>query len=280
MAGTETFIEIEGRPLRLTNLEKPLFPNGFTKGQVIDYYVRIAPRLLPTISGRNVTLVRFPDGSTGKSFFSKNIPPSAPDWVERVKVSDNIYLVCRELATLVFLANLAALELHVPMHRIADGETEPEAIMFDLDPGPGTTVKECSQVALLIHELLRPLGMHLKVKTSGSKGLQVMATPPDQMPYAGPEGTAMFSKRVAEALERDHPLLVVSKMTKEIRKDRVFIDWSQNNGGKTTISVYSLRAREVPTVSAPVSWDEIEACADGAPLRFTADEVLVRDIDW
>jgi bifunctional non-homologous end joining protein LigD len=276
----DTVVEIDGRSLKLTNLEKPLYPNGFTKGEVIDYYVRIAPRLLPNIEGRNVTMVRFPNGVHGTNFFAKNIPSHAPEWMERVAVKDNTYLVCRDVSTLVFMANLAALELHVPLHRIADGSETPDDIVFDLDPGPGTGIKECCEVAMMLRELLRPLGMDIRGKTSGSKGLQLMARPPAPMPYSGPEGTTAFAKRVAEAMEGSHPNLIVSKMTKEIRTDRIFIDWSQNIGGKTTICVYSLRARDEPTVSTPVTWEEMEAAAGGASLRFTAPEVLTRTFDW
>ncbi len=277
---SETFVEIDGRSLKLSNLDKPLYPNGFTKGQVIDYYVRIAPRILPFISGRNVTMVRFPNGVHGTNFFAKNIPSHAPDWIERIAINDNVYLVCRDVSTLVFMANLAALELHVPLHRAADDSPDPDDIVFDLDPGPGTGIKECCDVALLLRELLSPLGMEMRGKTSGSKGLQLYARPPARMPYRGDDGTTAFAKRVAEAMEQAHPALVVSKMTKDLRTGRILIDWSQNISGKTTVCVYSLRAREEPTVSTPVTWDEIAAAADGAPLRFVADEVLHRSFDW
>ncbi len=269
-------IEIEGRQLTLTNLEKPLYPSGFTKSQVIDYYVRIAPLLLPHIRGRALTTVRFPDGSMGKSFFSKNIPSFAPDWMERVERKDNTYIVCNDLATLVFLANLAALELHVPLHRIADGVLAPDRIVFDLDPGPETTIVDCCQVALLIAAILEPLGMGLHTKTSGSKGLQLYAVPPVPMDYEGPGGVTAFAKAVAEGLEREHPDRIVSKQAKELRPGKILIDWSQNVSAKTTVCVYSLRAREEPTVSTPVTREEVEAAASGAPLRFTATDVLER----
>ncbi len=274
MAGTA--IEIEGHVLSLSNLDKPLYPNGFTKSQVIDYYVRIAPVLLPHLKGRALTTIRFPDGSHGKSFFSKNIPSYAPQWMNRIALKDNVYVVCDELASLVFLANLAALELHVPLHRAADDSAEPDRIVFDLDPGPQTSIVECSQVALQIADILTPLGMVLRAKTSGSKGMQLYAIPPDPMPYEGPSGVTAFAKAVAEGLERSNPAQVVSKQAKELRPGKILIDWSQNVRAKTTVCVYSLRAKDEPTVSTPVRWEEVVACADGAPMSFTADQVLAR----
>ncbi len=274
MAGTA--IEIEDHVLSLSNLDKPLYPNGFTKSQVIDYYVRIAPVLLPHLKGRALTTIRFPDGSHGKSFFSKNIPSYAPEWMNRIALKDNVYVVCDELASLVFLANLAALELHVPLHRAADDSADPDRIVFDLDPGPQTSIVECSQVALQIADILTPLGMALRAKTSGSKGMQLYAIPPDPMPYEGPSGVTAFAKAVAEGLERSNPAQVVSKQAKELRPGKILIDWSQNVRAKTTVCVYSLRAKDEPTVSTPVRWEEVVACADGAPMSFTADQVLAR----
>lgn len=273
---TGTAIEIEGRVLTLTNLDKALYPNGFTKSQVIDYYVRIAPVLLPHLKGRALTTIRFPDGTQGKSFFSKNIPSYAPAWMNRIALKDNVYAVCDELAALVFMANLAALELHVPLHRAADGSLDPDRIVFDLDPGPQTSIIECCQVALQIADILTPLGMTLRAKTSGSKGMQLYAVPPDPMPYEGPSGVTAFAKAVAEGLERSNPAQVVSKQAKELRPGKILIDWSQNVRAKTTVCVYSLRAKEEPTVSAPLRWEEVVACANGEMMRFTADEVLTR----
>lgn len=270
-------VEIEGRTLKLTNLDKPLYPGGFTKGQVIDYYVRIAPWILPHLSGRNVTMVRFPNGVDGKNFFAKNIPSHAPDWIERVELRDNIYIVCRDLPTLVFMANLAALELHVPLHRVADRSLGPDALVFDLDPGPGTGIAECSKVALWIRELLSPLGFTLSPKTSGSKGMQLYAVGPALPPtYEGPDGSTAFAKKVAEGLELTHPELVVSKQTKDLRHGKILIDWSQNVSAKTTVCVYSLRARTDPTVSTPVTWEEVEQAEATGQLRFTTDQVLDR----
>jgi bifunctional non-homologous end joining protein LigD len=277
---SETFVEINGHTLRLTNLDKVLYPNGFTKGQVIDYYVRVAPRILPHISGRNVTMVRWPDGVNGEHFFAKAIPSHAPEWMERIKLNDNTYIVCRDVATLVFMANLAALELHVPMHRAADDSLVPDDLVFDLDPGPGTEIAECCQVALLIREFLQPLGLATRVKTSGSKGMQIYARVSPEMGYAGPGGTTEFAKRLAEGLEAANPELIVSKQTKELRPGKVLIDWSQNVRAKTTICVWSLRARQEPTVSTPISWEEVESGVTGTALRFTASDALERPDLW
>lgn len=277
---SETLVEIEGRTLRLTNLDKVLYPSGFTKGQVIDYYVRIAPRMLPHLAGRNVTMVRYPNGVQGGHFFAKAVPGHAPDWIERVELRDNTYIVCRDLPTLVFMANLAALELHVPMHRIADWREEPDDVVFDLDPGPGTDIGTCCEVALLIRDFIEPLGLTTRAKTSGSKGMQLYASVPGTMGYSGPGGTTEFAKRLAEGLEAAHPALVVSKMTKELRTGKVLIDWSQNVRAKTTVCVWSLRAREEPTVSTPVSWAEIEASVGTRALRFTANDVFERPDLW
>jgi bifunctional non-homologous end joining protein LigD len=280
---TGTAIEIEGHVLSLSNLDKALYPSGFTKAQVIDYYVRIAPVLLPYLAERNLTTVRFPDGSMGKSFFSKNIPSYAPAWMDRIDLKDNTYVVCSNLASLVFLANLAALELHVPLHRVAgrpkgeSGEAPtPDRIVFDLDPGPETSIKECCQVAILIAEILESLGMTMRAKTSGSKGMQLYAIPPAPMPYDTAAGVTAFAKAVAEGLERSHPDKIVAKQAKDLRPGKVLIDWSQNVRAKTTICVYSLRARDEPTVSTPITWQEVLAGSEGAPLRFTADQVLAR----
>ena len=269
-------VEIEGHTLTLTNLDKALYPGGFTKGQVIDYYVRIAPVLLPHLSGRNLTMVRYPNGVDKASFFAKNIPSHAPEWVPRIALKDNTYIVCSDVATLVFMANLAGLELHVPLHRIADGVTVPDRIVFDLDPGPGAAIAECCEVALHIKALLAPLGMRMIAKTSGSKGLQLYAVPAAPIAYEGPDGSTALAKRVAEGLEVALPALVVSKQTKELRSGKVLIDWSQNVRAKTTVCVYSLRARQEPTVSTPVTWDEVEAAAGTGVLRFTYDQALER----
>ena len=273
---TATVVEIEGRSLTLTNLDKALYPTGFTKGQIIDYYVRIAPMILPHLAGRNVTMIRYPNGVDRDHFFAKNIPSHAPEWMERVELRDNTYIVCRDLPTLVFMANLAGIELHVPMHRAADDSWMPDRIVFDLDPGPGAGIAECCEVAILIRDLLAPLGLAMRAKTSGSKGLQLYALPAEPMPYEGTTGTTALAKRVAEGLEVAHPQLVVSKQTKELRPGKVLIDWSQNVSAKTTVCAYSLRARSDATVSTPVTWDELEMASTTGALRFTYDEVLAR----
>jgi bifunctional non-homologous end joining protein LigD len=276
MAGQSLTTEIEGRTLTLTNLDKVLYPDGTTKGQVIDYYVRIAPVLLPYLAGRNITMKRYPNGVDGQNFFAKNIPVHAPEWMERVELHDNTYIVCRDLPTLVWMANLAALELHVPLHRAGDDSWAPDRLVFDLDPGPGTGIQECCAVAMLVASVLEPLGMVMRPKTSGSKGLQLFVIPPVPMEYSGPGGATELAHQLADGLAATHPELIVTKMAKELRPGKVLIDWSQNVRAKTTACVYSLRARPQATVSTPLEWSEVEAGAQGAPLIFTFDQVLQR----
>lgn len=260
-------VDVEGRHLTLTNLDKVLFPDGFTKGQVVDYYTRVAPVLLPHLRDRTLTRLRCPDGVDGQQFFEKNAPRGTPDWVRTEEVNQVRYVVVDDLATLVWTANLAALELHTHQWRV--GSDAPDQLVLDLDPGPPATVVECCQVALLAREHLVSLGLDPVVKTSGSKGLQVYAKAPV-------EDTSAFAKVLAEGMEAAHPTLVVSKMTKAVRPGKVFLDWSQNNAAKTTVSAYSLRARVRPTVSTPVTWDEVAACRQPDDLVFTADDVLPR----
>jgi bifunctional non-homologous end joining protein LigD len=274
-------VEVEGRKLVLSNLDKVLYPKaGFTKAQVIDYYQRIAPVLLPHIADRPVTIKRYPDGVDGKFFFQKNAPAGRPDWVPTArlpspgstKARDTIeYVLGGDLPTLIWAANLAALELHVPMWRYPD-VGEPDLLVFDLDPGPPATIVECSAVATLLRPLLADLKLKPMAKTSGSKGMQLYA-PLSKM--SSDDASAM-AKELAERLERDEPELVVSRMTKAVRPGKVLIDWSQNNAAKTTVAPYSLRARERPTVSTPVTWEEVESCKRPADLTFTADDVLAR----
>jgi bifunctional non-homologous end joining protein LigD len=274
-------VEVEGRKLVLSNLDKVLYPKaGFTKAQVIDYYQRIAPVLLPHIADRPVTIKRYPDGVDGKFFFQKNAPAGRPDWVPTArlpspgstKARDTIeYVLGGDLPTLIWAANLAALELHVPMWRYPD-VGEPDLLVFDLDPGPPATIVECSAVARLLRPLLADLKLKPMAKTSGSKGMQLYA-PLSKM--SSDDASAM-AKELAERLERDEPELVVSRMTKAVRPGKVLIDWSQNNAAKTTVAPYSLRARERPTVSTPVTWEEVESCKRPADLTFTADDVLAR----
>jgi bifunctional non-homologous end joining protein LigD len=270
---SEVVVDVEGRHLKLTNLEKVLYPNGFTKGQVLDYYSRIAPVLLPHLKDRAVTRKRYPNGVDGQMFFEKNAPRGTPAWIRTVRLPspgsskdrDTIeYVVIDGLASLVWTANLAALELHTHQWRV--GSSTPDLLVFDLDPGAPASVVECCEVAL---ELRDRLDLELFCKTSGNKGMQVMAKAP--VP-----DTSEYARTVAEALERSHPSLVVSRMTKAVRPGKVLVDWSQNNGAKTTVTAYSLRAREEPTVSTPVTWAEVEACRRPADLVFTSDDVLAR----
>lgn len=270
-------VEIEGRQLKLSNLDKVLYPEvGFTKGQVIDYYTRISPALLPHLRRRALTLKRYPNGVDSQFFYEKNCPKHRPDWVETLPVwsarnkADVNYCLCDSLPGLVWVANLASLELHTSLSQ-ADDYQKPTMLVFDLDPGPPATVVECCQVALWLREVLDDLGLRAFPKTSGSKGLQIYV--PLNTPITYNE-TKPFAHAVARLLEARYPKMVLSVMTKDLRKGKVFIDWSQNDDSKTTVCVYSLRARPTPTVSAPVTWEEVEAGGDG--LSFTADEVLKR----
>jgi bifunctional non-homologous end joining protein LigD len=274
-------VEVDGRQLTLSNLDKVLYPaTGFTKGEVIDYYTRIAPVLLPHLADRPLTVKRYPNGVDGPFFFEKNAARGTPPWVRTVtlpvpgstKNRETIdYVVVEELATLVWLANLAALELHVPQWRVPRRSRKPrtDLIVFDLDPGAPAGITECCQVALELRELLTADGLTPAAKTSGSKGMQVSAP----VSVDDPETPSRYAKALAEQLETQHPELIVSRMSKSLRPGKIFVDWSQNNPAKTTVAPYSLRARAEPTVSTPVSWDEV---ASGDTLRFTAPEVLDR----
>jgi bifunctional non-homologous end joining protein LigD len=275
-------VEVEGRRLKLSNLDKVLYPAvGFTKGQVIDYYTRVGPFILPHLAGRALTLHRFPDGVDSGGFFAKNAPSHRPDWIPTVAVPSSRgreqveYLIVNELAALVWCANLAGLELHAPMAR-ADAQRRPTAVVFDLDPGAPADVLACCEVALWLRAALDQLGLRAVPKTSGSKGLQL---------YLGLDGTVddetakAFALALAELLERTHPDRVVSRMSRSLRPGKVLVDWSQNDHSKTTIAPYSLRAREHPTVSTPLTWDEVEAALDGGDpgaLRFEASAVIER----
>ncbi|MGP3931605.1 non-homologous end-joining DNA ligase [Nonomuraea sp. KM88] len=275
-------VKVDGRELALSNLDKVLYPDyGFTKAEIIDYYSRIAPVLLPHLAGRPLTVKRFPNGVTGQSFFEKNAPDHTPDWVRRVnlpapgstKNRESIdFAVVEDLPTLVYYANLAALELHVPQWRVDDdGEAlPPDTLVFDLDPGPPATIVECCRVALMLREVLKGEGLVAVPKTSGNKGMQLYAE------WDCREEPSAFAKRLAQRLEKEHPQEVVSVMAKKARPGKVFIDWSQNNPAKTTVAPYSLRARERPTVSTPLSWKEVEDCEHAEELVFTAPDVLAR----
>ena len=279
-AGVE--VEVEGRQLKLSNFDKVLYPEtGFTKGQVIDYYTRVAPALLPHLRRRALTLKRYPNGVDGQFFYEKNCPKHRPPWVDTLSVwsartkADVNYCLIDELAGLVWVANLASLELHTSLSR-ADDIQQPDTLVFDLDPGPPATVVECGRVALWRREVLDDLGLQSFPKTSGSKGLQLYVPLNTPVTYAE---TKPFAHALARLLEQRHPQDVLSVMTKELRKGKVFIDWSQNDDSKTTVCVYSLRARPRPTVSTPVTWDEVAAVVDaGDPdlLVFEAAEVLER----
>jgi bifunctional non-homologous end joining protein LigD len=260
-------VDVEGRHLMLTNLAKPLYPDGFTKGQVVDYYTRVAPVLLPHLRDRAVTRLRCPDGVEGEQFFEKNAPRGTPSWVRTERVGGVDFVVVDDLPTLVWTANLAALELHTHQWRV--GHDRPDLLVLDLDPGQPATVVECCRVALLAREHLVGLGLSPCVKTSGSKGLQVLARAPV-------DDTSAFARLLADGLAAAHPDLVVSRMAKEVRPGKVFLDWSQNNPAKTTVAPYSLRARPRPTVSTPVMWEEVEACRSPEDLVFRSDDVLAR----
>ena len=280
-AGTKVVVDVGGRQVALTNLDKVLYPAvGFTKGQVLDYYTRIAPVLLPHLAERALTRKRYPDGVEGQVFFEKNAPRGTPDWVRTVELPspgsskgrETIdYVVLEDLAGLVWTANLAALELHTHMWRV-DREA-PDMVVFDLDPGPPATIVECCQVAQLLRPLLEADGLSPVAKTSGSKGLQLYARADA---FSSSEQTSSYAKGLAQRLEKEHPDLVVHRMTKSLRDGKVLVDWSQNSSAKTTVSVYSLRARERPTVSTPVTWDEVAACSAPEDLVFTSDDVLAR----
>ena len=272
-------VEVDGHTLSLSNLDKVLYPAaGFTKAQVIDYYARIAPTALAHLGDRGLTLRRFPNGVDGQSFFEKRCPGHRPDWV-RVALGPGDrggpigYCVLDSVAALVWAANLAALELHAPMARAGDPDT-PTLMVFDLDPGEPAAMTECCQVALEIREVLAAVDLRAWPKTSGSKGLQLYV--PLNCPHTHDQARD-FALAVAKLLERKLPKQVTSEMAKALRPGKVFIDWSQNTRHKTTIGVYSLRARPHPTVSTPVGWDEVEAAAQRQlELRFTAEDVLHR----
>lgn len=289
MSPAKQRVEIAGRQLLVSNLEKVLFPEvGVSKAQVIDYYVRIAPVLLPHLAGRPVTFTRWPDGVEGQAFFEKNTARHAPEWVRRVTIPspgssrgrETLDMVVLEhVADLAWAGNLAALELHVPQWQVDEGGAPqlPDLLVLDLDPGPETGIAECCAVAERLGQRLEADGLDPVVKTSGSKGMQVYApieTPSDR------EHPSRYAKMLAQELSAETPDHVVWRMEKALRPGKVLIDWSQNNPAKTTVAPYSLRARAVATVSTPIGWDEVDAVREGtldpAALRFTTDEVLTR----
>jgi bifunctional non-homologous end joining protein LigD len=287
---TEVLVDVEGRTMKISNLGKVLYPRtGTTKGEVLSYYAQIAPVMLPHLKDRAVTRIRWPHGVEGNSFFEKNAPNGTPSWVRTAKVPTTgsrgvsrhgdtlIFPIVDDLATLTWLVNLAALELHVHQWTVARNGRPRNAdrLVIDLDPGDPAGLHECCQIALLVRDELSSRGLDAKPVTSGSKGLHLYADLPQRMP--SDESTAL-AKEVAEGLQSEHPKQVTATMTKAVRRGKVFLDWSQNTGSKTTISPYSLRGRERPTVAAPVTWAEVEEGADD-PLgleQLTYTEVLQR----
>jgi bifunctional non-homologous end joining protein LigD len=283
VAEQRSTVEVDGRRLSLSNLDKVLYPDGFTKGEVVDYYARIAPALLPHVTGRPMSFQRFPDGTDKKGFYAKNAPKGTPDWVRTVELpapgssmdrETLDYVVIDDLPTVVWAANLAALELHVPQWTVGPrgGVREPDRLVLDLDPGEPATAVECAEVALLLRELVEADGLRPLVKSSGSKGLQVYAA----VQPVSDRRTSEYARQLAQRLEKSHPRLVVSQMRKDLRGGKVFVDWSQNNAAKTTVAPYALRARPEPWVSAPLSWAEVEACRSPEDVRFRAEQVLER----
>ncbi|HEV3511578.1 MAG TPA: non-homologous end-joining DNA ligase [Candidatus Sulfotelmatobacter sp.] len=279
---SDSTVEIQGRQLKLSNLQKVLYPStGFTKKDVIDYYVRIAPAMLPHLTGRALTRKRYPDGVDGEPFFEKNAPMHKPDWVKTAPIWSEgghrtvNYILANDLPTLVWLANLAALELH-PSLALAKDIKCPTEMVFDLDPGPPADIVQCCQVAMWLREIFEHFGIQSFPKTSGSKGLQLYV--PLNTPTTF-DATKLFSRALAQLLEQEHPEHVVSDMKKKIRTGKVLVDWSQNDEHKTTVAVYSLRARQHPTASTPVTWDEVERALkkkDAGLLVFEAPQVVAR----
>jgi bifunctional non-homologous end joining protein LigD len=277
-------VEVDGRELKLTNLDKVLYPKaGFTKGEMVDYYAKVAPAMVPHLAGRAVTLRRFPEGvdDLDAAFFEKRCPKHRPKWVKTARVQAGPhagkidFCVCDSLPTLIWMAQLAAVELH-PSLSLSRAPKRPTVLAFDLDPGPPADIVQCCRVGLRLREMFGHFGVQSFPKTSGSKGMQVYVPLNKGVSY---ETTKPFAKAIAQLLEKQTPDEVVSKMKKVERKGKVFVDWSQNHQSKTTIAVYSLRARERPTASTPVSWEEVEAVAesgDGSSLVFETAAVLKR----
>ena len=274
-------VNIEGKVLKLTNIEKVLFPGtGMTKGEVIDYYSRIAPVLLPHIRNRTISLKRYPDGVQGEYFFEKQCPSYHPPWVNTVtdrksrKKPD--FCVVTDLSTLIWIINLASLELHTYLYRV-DNDQRPTMVVFDLDPGPPAGLQEAGRVALMLHELFSDMGMACYAKMTGGKGIHLAI--PVNYEATEFENTKLFARSVAEIMEREYPELILSSMAKKLRAGKVFIDWSQNDHHKTTLTVYSLRVRDIPKVSVPVSWDELARAVETATMEdllFSPAQVLER----
>jgi bifunctional non-homologous end joining protein LigD len=279
---TSETLNVSGRQVPVSNLDKIFYPSvGFTKAQVIDYYIRISPVLLPHLKDRPLTLKRYPDGVTGGFFYEKRCPPYRPDWVKTAPVwsdryeSEIHFCLANDLPSIVWAANLGDLELHTFLAKANDVE-RPTMMVFDLDPGAPADIVNCAQVGIWLREKLDAIKLKSFPKTSGSKGLQIYVPLNTPVTY---DHTKALSHQLAEQLEQEHPELVLSKMARNLRKGKVFVDWSQNDRHKTTVCAYSLRAKEQPTVSTPVNWDEVEAALkkkDAQRLSFLSDEVLER----
>lgn len=271
-----TTTTVEGRRLVLSHLDKVLWPaTGTTKAEALHYYAEIAPAMLPHLRGRPASFLRFPDGVGADRFYIKNLPPGLPDWVPTVEVPSSEgprrQVAVDDLPSLMAMANLGALEIHVPQWTRAGADAH-DRLVVDLDPGPGIGVVDCCRVALLVREALAADGLDTWAKTSGSKGLHLYA----RLPGATGREASGYAKGIAQRLENDHPQLITHRMTKSLRPGRVFVDWSQNATAKTTAAPYTLRARDRPTVSTPLTWDEVESCHSPGDVDFTPEDVLSR----
>src|SRR5205085_1645516 len=267
-------VEVDGRELRITNWDKVLFPKaGFTKGDLIAYYARVAPAVLPHLHDRPLTLKRYPNGVDAQYFYEKQSPKHRPEWVQTARMGGIDYTLAQDRATLVWLANLADVELHTSLSLAAAPE-RPTLLAFDLDPGPPAGIVQCCEVGLVLRGLFEQLGLQSFAKTSGSKGLQVYVPVNSPTSY---EQTKPLARRIAELLEQRMPELVVSRMTKRLRPGKVLVDWSQNDAHKTTVTVYSVRARERPTGSTPVAWEEVSRAHETGGedvLSFDTEQVV------
>ncbi len=282
MARQSHLVQVDGRELEVSNLDKPMFPSGFTKGQVIEFYLKIADSLLPHLKDRPITLKRYPNGTTERPFYEKDAPKYTPKWIKRFPVPrrtggrDICYVLINDLPSLVWSVNLANLEMHPFLHRAPDIGT-PTAMVFDLDPGEPAGLLESAKVAFLVKKSLEDAGLQSFAKVSGSRGIQMYAPLNTPVDYAE---TQTFARGMAERLEHEHGGLVVSAMAKEQRLGKVFIDWSQNSDFKTTVAPYSLRARQAePFISMPVKWEELTRAVkrrDASILYFTPEQALAR----
>jgi len=279
---SQTFVEMAGRRLPLSNLEKDLYPSyGFTKAHILEYYRKISPFILHHLRDRALTMKRYPEGVESHFFFEKRCPSHRPAWVKTAEIPQDdgermTFCLVNNLETLMWVENLASIELHVPLAR-AGSPKRPDSMVFDLDPGDQASLMECSRVALTLRDLLSRMGLSSHVKTSGKKGLHVYV--PLNRKETTFEDTKTFSKAVAEIMQKHYPDLVTAKMDKKYRKAKVFINWAQNDASKTMICVYSLRAREKPFVSFPLEWKELEKLAgisDPEKLQVITSEAVSR----